>query len=313
MSPSELIPAGFAELIAGRSAGARAGGVDGDEWLAALPGLLESALRRWELAVDGPSRHGECAVVVPVRRADSSAAALKVTWPHDSARHEHLALRAWGGRAAVGLLAAYPADHAVLLERLDPDRDLQREPIDAACAVLGGLLRTLDRPAIPQLDTLSDSVRAFLQRAARPTPHLPRRFVEQASSLATDLLGEPDVDARLVHTDLHYANVLAVPGGGSWRAIDPKPLAADPAYAVWPALDQRWAEVVDAAHGRPDPRWQIRLRLGWICEASGIDEDKARAWSLVRTVAHALWLSDAFTDADLGPSITLAKALQPDS
>ena len=42
------------------------------------------------------------------------AAALKLTWPHAEARHEHLALRLWDGHGAVRLLAADPAAGAAV-------------------------------------------------------------------------------------------------------------------------------------------------------------------------------------------------------
>lgn len=314
-----LVPAAFAELIAGRPAEAvergcgvagspSDGRIDGDSWLARLPRLVEDQLARWELRRDGASRHGVCALVVPVRRRDGSPAALKLTWPHAESRHEHLALRAWAGQGAVRLLAASPADHALLLERLEPDVDLTAEPIDEACTRIGSLLRRLDRPALPQLDRLSTLSDALQERLREPCPAVPRRFVDQARSLASDLSGDADVDDRLVHTDLHFENVLR--GGpdrpGEWVAIDPKPLAADPAYAVWPVLHNRWAEVLAG-----DVAWEVRCRLGWVCDAAELDEESARSWAIVRTVAQAVDLAREDPRVDLTAQVTLLKALQP--
>lgn len=286
-------------------------GTDGDTWLARLPRLVEAALARWELRRDDAAvRHGVGALVVPVRRAGGQAAALKLTWPHPQARHEHLALRAWAGVGAVRLLAAYPADDALLLERLDADHELTGEPIEAACAVVGALLATLDRPALPQLDRLSDWVRGFLADTADPDPRLPRRFVEQARALAADLAGE-DLDQRLVHTDLHDANVLWRPDPGEWVAIDPKPMAAQPAFALWPMLHNRWAEAIDG-----DLRWNTHCRLGRLADAAdaaGVEEERARAWAIIRTVADAGRLLSTGGPADtVSARIRLLKALQPD-
>lgn len=291
-----------------------AAAVSGTDWVARLPRLLDEALARWELRLaDGPqaSRHGQCALVVPVTRAGRPAM-LKLTWPHAEAVHEHLALRLWDGRGAVRLLAADPASATLLLERLDPERDLGEEPIEDACATIGTLLRELDRPAPPQLDRLSAQTARWLEAVgANPPRGLPRRFVEQARSLATDLVADPArTDARLVHTDLHFENVLAAGperSAGEWLAIDPKPLAAEPAYAVWPALHNRWDEL------GTDPRWGTYQRLGWICDAAGIDEDRARAWALVRTVQASMEDLDDDPRADLTERVTLLKALQPGS
>lgn len=279
--------------------------VSGDDWLAVLPALIQDALARWQLSPVADSRFGHCALVVPVAREDGSAAALKVAWPHAESRHEHLALRAWDGRGAARLLAADPGTSTLLLEWLDPDRDLLGEPIDVACATIGSLLRDLDRPALPQVERLSAWVaRHRGDLAGGGVSAVPRRLVVQALASVDDLLSGPDgagADARLVHTDLHFANVLA--GRRGWTAIDPKPMAAEPAFGVWPALHNRWDEVAG------EPAWAIHQRLGWICDAAGIDEDRARAWSLIRTVTDAIDAARRGDDQTVTARITLAKAL----
>lgn len=295
------IPEEFRRLVAGRPPEPD---VTGDDWLRSLPTLIGDALARWALTPAGTARFGYCALVLPVRREDGSAAALKVGWPHPESRHEHLALRAWDGHGAAHLLAADPATSTMLLEFLEPDRDLEEEDIEQACVTIGTLLARLDRPALPQLDRLSDWAGLHRRFDSPAAAAIPRRFLQQARSGIDGLLEGVDVDARLVHTDLHYENVLAGPRG--WTAIDPKPMAAEPAFGVWPALHNRWEEA--AAH----PAWEVHCRLGWICEAAGIDEDRARAWALVRTVVDAI---DAASSGDAGNSdlltarITLAKAL----
>lgn len=308
---ADLVPGSLVEAVTGRAAD---GGPDGDAWLRALPALVGDALARWDLTVDAgsPVRHGECAIVVPVvrgGRGPGEPAVLKMTWPHPEAAQEHLALRAWSGRRAVRLLAADPASWSLLLEPLMGDRDLTGEPIETACAVIGGLLADLAIPAPGWAPPLSRQVAALRDRlAGAGGVPLPRRFVDQARSLTQDFLGEPGIDATLLHTDLHYENVLAGPGPGEWTAIDPKPLAADPAYGVWPALHNRWDELGTELG---EIRWAVHCRLGWVCDAAGLDEDRARSWGIVRTVADALWLHSLDPAVDLTRAVTLLKALQP--
>ncbi len=299
------LPPAFVALLTDRPA---EGGPSGSDWLRALPGLLAAACERWDLSIDGPPWHGYCALVLPVRR-HGRALALKVGWPHGESRHEHLALRAWSGRGAVQLIAAHPGDGALLLERL-ADRPLSAVTDEASAAVLGALTRRLAVPAFPQLDRLSDWTRAFLAQtsdvAAVSRAGVPRRFVEQARSLAVGLAGEPGIDATLVHADLHDGNVLtrrgdaaAGPSAGhdEWVAIDPKPMAAEPAYALAPALWNRWPDALASN----DPPWRLRCRLAWLCEAGGIEEERARAWTLIRLVAHAADRAGA-ADPDAGPA-----------
>ena len=298
-----VVPDAFSALVTGRDAEPH---ISGDEWLARLPGLVEQSLSEWELTVDGEARHGMSALVLPVRRRDGAAAVLKVTWPHDEAEHEHLALQHWGGRGAVRLLAANPGRWTMLLERLNADCDLYDVQIDDACAVIGGLLAQLDHPALPQLPRLSSQCSRMDERLGSAPAAIPRRFVEQARALLSDLVTDAAIDSRMVHTDLHYRNVLAA-GRQPWLAIDPKPLAADPAFAVTPALWNRWEEAV-AGGGL---RQRLRRRLLIICENAGINEERAQAWSIVREVQMALWaVEDGHADG-LTKAIAIMKAIQP--
>ena len=155
------LPAGLVAAAAGRPADVLLDGpsarhaIDGDSWLRGLPRTVADVCADWELTPDGPARHGACAIALPVVSADGPAM-LKVTWPHHEAAGEHLALRHWGGQAAVRLLRADPSLWALLLERLDADRDLHGIPMDEACEVVGDLLRHLKVPAPPTVPTLRE-------------------------------------------------------------------------------------------------------------------------------------------------------------
>jgi streptomycin 6-kinase len=261
--------------------------VTGEAWLRRLPGLLAELLEEWSLSVDGDVRWGVAAVAVPVR-SPAGPAVLKVTWPHHEALTEHLGLRQWNGKGAVRLLRADPRRFALLLERLDPATDLRSVPVEEACGIIGDLLAQLRSPALPQVPTLS----AYAARQlAKPPPLdvLPRRFVDQARRLAEDLSTDPGADACLLHTDLHYENVLR----GTqqpWVAIDPKPTAGDRAFEAAPALSNRTDELGTGS----SVRWNLRRRLEIVCEHAGIDEDRAKAWTIVREVDNA-------TDPQEGP------------
>lgn len=299
------IPESFAHLIRRRPAD-RWGGVDGATWLATLPRFVDEQLDRWELAVDGPAWHGENALVLPVTRAGEPAV-LKLTWPHEEARHEHLALRAWDGDGAVRLLAANPADHALLLERLDGSHPLADVPILEACEETGALCTALDRPALPQLDRVADKAEAWRAQLHHGTPLVPRRLTAQALDVLAQLLADAP-DERLVHEDLHDLNVLAPldPARGRWLAIDPKPVAGEWAYAVAPIVWYR----EEAAARATSLRAHVRLRAQIVADVAGLDLDRVQAWTFVRLVVNAVWAAQHSPAADefRGRMITLAKA-----
>jgi streptomycin 6-kinase len=285
-------------------------GQDWADWLDRLPRLTRELLDEWDLRVDGTSAYGNCALVVPVTTADGQRAVLKVQFPHWEAETEHLALRTWAGNGVVQLLRADPRRFALLLERLEP-RDLTTIDALDACEIVGSTYKRLHVPAGPQFRTLSGELKRWLERfrqlpASAPVPH---RYVEQAIALSEDFVADPATDGRLIHTDLHYENMLAAERE-PWLVIDPKPLSGDPHFEVAPLIWNRWDEVVASG----DLRFAVKQRFYTAIDAAGLDEDRARDWVIVRQMLNVLWTLE---DADeslpqdwLTRNIAIVKAIQ---
>ncbi|MGN6782091.1 MAG: aminoglycoside phosphotransferase family protein [Marmoricola sp.] len=272
-----------------------------------LPRDVLALLEEWKLRDEGPPRRTSDSLLLPVRQADGDPAILEVS-AGSGAENVHLALTRWGGRGAVRLLRADPRRRALLLERLG-DVSLAGAWDLEACETIAELYGVLHVPAPPQLRRLSsyvadvgDRLRALPRNA--PVPH---RLVEQAVSLIGDLASDPATDGTLVHTDLHYGNVLAAEDG-SWRAIDPRPLSGDPHYEPAPLLWNRYEEL----HG--DVRNGVRRRFHTLVDTAGLDEDRARDWVIVRTMANVLGaLEELPATGDPGRitrCIAIAKAVQ---
>lgn len=282
-------------------------GPDWADWVRRLPAIAVDMLARWRLRPDGRPMHGHCSLVLPVRTADGAAAVLKISFPDDESEHEHVVLRRWAGAAAVRLLSADPHRRAMLLERLH-GADLTGLTDVDACRVVAGLYRRIHVPAMPPLRTLGSYLRrwnADLAALPRGAP-IPRRLVEQAAALGADLAAEPATDSRVIHCDLHYANVLAA-DREPWLVIDPKPVNGDPHYEIAPMLWNRWEELGG------DVREGVRRRFHTLVDAAGFDEDRARAWVVVRMVHNAMWALQDGPRADPGwltTCISVAKAVQ---
>lgn len=277
----ELVPPPFADRIRGLGP---EGGPSGEEWVARLPGLVATLLEEWGLVPDGEVRHRHTAVVVPFRGEGlpRAGAVLKVVWPHAEAATEHLALRRWDGVGAVRLLRADPARSALLLERLTT-QDLTEVWDEQACEIVGRLYRQLHVDPYPQAPRLSTWARHQAEALTTMTDALPRRVIEQAHSLVAELTSDPGCDGTLVHTDLHYENVLS--DGTDWVAIDPKPMAGHPGFEIAPMLWNRAAEMGVGA----SLRYLVRRRVEVLCEESGTSWEAARDWSVVREVVNAMW------------------------
>jgi streptomycin 6-kinase len=123
---------------------------------------------------------------------------------------------------------------------------------------------------------------AVLARIADPGD---RRLIADCAAALREVLDEPG--DRLLHWDLHFDNVLAA-DRAPWLAIDPKPLAGDPGFDLWPALDNRF-----------DPT-EVRWRFDAMTDVLGLDRRRAGAWTLARVLQNALW------------DIEEGRALQPD-
>jgi streptomycin 6-kinase len=324
----------------------------GRDWLAALPQLVSGCIAQWQLELDLPSGalpwHGHGALVVPVRLGGGDdggggkTAALKIAYPHEEARVERQALTLWGGNGAVRLLAADAGAGALLLERLDAGRSLQDAPLAVAVPVWGTLVRRLSlvpdgRPEWAEFGHIAARAEQWSDELPEAWEHLGRPFPRWLLEAALEVcqirgaVGRRSGTDVLVHTDLHYLNVLARPGqarlsgpapagtAGSigaeadgFAAIDPQPMIGEAEFAVAPVLWNRVREL-----DRSDPRKALLARCRDFSAAAGLDAEAARQWALAREVDNALWYAARRDHAgDLARSLwvasTLAGATLPD-
>jgi streptomycin 6-kinase len=284
-------------------------GEAGQDWVAGLPALVAGMLERWELERDGLPAAGEASLVLPVVGKDGARAALKLQLPREEVRAALTGLRAWNGAGTVRLLDHDPESGTMLLERLDGARTLASvEDDDTAIQILAELLaRLVSVPAPPGLRRLGDVAAAMLEQVPRAVAALAdpadRRMLQGWASVVHELVGEPG--DRLLHWDLHYGNVLAA-DREPWLAIDPEPLAGDPGFDLWPALDSQWDDVVVASG---DPRRVVRRRFDVLTDVLALDRAGATGWTLGRLLQNALWdIEDG--DTRLAPAaVVVAEAL----
>ncbi|TLS40694.1 hydroxyurea phosphotransferase [Streptomyces montanus] len=263
-------------------------GASGRAWIAALPGLAASFLDRWALRLDGPAGHGMASLVLPVTRADGTPAVLKLQQVTEDNADAARGLRAWNGNGAVRLLDHDPDTGTMLLERLDATRPLSSVTDDtAATRILAEVMARLVAVPAPQgVRRLADIAAAMLDQVPRAVPVLrdpaDQRLLRTCAFAVSDLIGE--AGDRLLHWDLHYDNILAGQRE-PWLAIDPEPLAGDPGFDLWPALDSRWESVVASG----DVTDTVLRRFDQLTEALGLDRRRASGWTLGRVLQNTLW------------------------
>ncbi len=313
------LPPDFARRLA-RRPGARA-------WLASLPAMIGARLEEWRLVPDlVPGRlpwTGPGGIAFPVLPRDPGSAAaepavLKVPFPDDAAGSAPPALRLWAGTGAVRLLASDAGSAALLLERLDQAHTLGDIPLAAAAAGWGNVLRRLSlvpdgraewrefEHIAARAEQWSDELPESWERLARP---FPRWLLEAALEVCQTrgAVGRRSGRDVLVHTDLHFENVLLRRGDretDSYAAIDPKPMIGEAEFAVAPLLWNRLAEL-----DRRSPAAALLARCRDFSAAAGLDPEVARQWSLAREVENALGHAALGHGADASRSLWVASTL----
>ncbi|MFC0597943.1 aminoglycoside phosphotransferase family protein [Streptomyces palmae] len=287
---------------------ARGFGEEGRAWIAGLPALVAEFLDRWELRRDGAVGAGEASLVVPVLCHHGTRAVLKLQMPREETTAALIGLRTWNGRGIVRLLDHDPVSSTMLLERLDATRTLASvEDDDLAMGILAGLhARLLSVRAPEGLRHLGDIATEMLDLVPRAVTALAdpahRRLLRGWASAVAELVGEPG--DRMLHWDLHYGNVLAAQRE-PWLAIDPEPLAGDPGFDLWPALDSGWDDL--AARG--DAPRVVRRRFDLLTEVLGLDRARATGWTLGRLLQNSLWDIDDGRTALAPSAIAMAESL----
>lgn len=293
---------------AGRSPG-------GAQWLARLPRLVDRAVRRWDLTLGDPFPSGSVSWCAPATGPDGADLVLKVSFPHDEARHEATVLRAWQRAAAGGpgahtaggavrLVAHHEPDWALLLERVRPGTPMRavRTPVAARLAAGADVLRVLHAAPVPAgLPALRDVAARWADLAEHRATEAARAGVRVDTGLlragAEELRRPEPPRVVALHGDLNPGNLLRGPDG--WVALDPKALRGDPAFDPAPLIEQ-----VGDPWRSSDPAAALTDRTRLVADRAGLDAAAVAGWALARGTDHVWW------DWAHGASARRVRALQ---
>ncbi|WP_059011624.1 aminoglycoside phosphotransferase family protein [Streptomyces specialis] len=270
---------------------ARAQPADAASWLAGLPALVGELLRRWELTPERVAAPGgRTSMTVLVRSADGGPAALKICAPAASAALEEAALRRWDGHGAVRVLRAAPAEGALLLERVRGEMALRAPPDAKAMLAAVPAVRKLwvepgEGHPFPSVAERTGARAAGLRADSPPEA---RALIDEALRLRAELLAGSD-EELLLHGDFRQGAVLASDAERApWLAVGPEPVVGERAYDLARLVPDRLPDLVAA----PGAAALARRRVARLADAVDVDQERLRAWALVRAVESGV--------ADLG-------------
>ncbi|MGW5021757.1 aminoglycoside phosphotransferase family protein [Streptomyces cacaoi] len=266
-------------------------------WLAGLSDQVARALRRWELTAERVvTPGGRSSVVVLVRQADGSPAALKLVAPDGAparvrAAREQEALTHWHGLGAVRILRAAPEDGALLLERLRNEVSLRSLPEAKATLEALSVVRRLWVPVGPGhgFESVAEHTQTEveLMRAAPPPGAEP--LIDAALEARAALLAAPPEDAGtvLLHGDFRQGAVLSAAGSDGrapWLTVGPDPIVGEPAFDLGRLARDRLHDLMASTGAAA----AIRRRVNKLADALDVPRERVRLWTLYRAVESAV-------------------------
>jgi streptomycin 6-kinase len=277
----------------------------GAAWLDSLPSLIADCERRWQLTIARTPFALSYNYVAPALTAQNQDVVVKIGVPNPELSSEIRALRLYGGGAAVQLLDADEHRGLLLLERLSPGSMLAGVEDDArATAIAARTMRDLWRPLpvdprFPAASEWASGLRRLRQHFGGGSGPFDARLIQTAEALFGELLAS-SASPVLVHGDLQHFNIVSATRR-PWVAIDPKGLAAEPAYEVGALLRN------PSPDRYLDPGLQ-RRRIDLLADELGFDRRRIAGWGVAQAVLSAWW---SYEDVGSGwePAMRCAEVL----
>lgn len=270
---------------------ARSWGPEGVEWLARIPQIIEKYEAKWSFRALPPFELNYN-YVAPAIRADGAQAVLKIGFPKDTEfKSEINTLEFFGGEGICRLVEADAAHAIMLIERILPGKPVADiDDDDEATRVIASTMKRLHKVLPPnhEFTGIKDLVTAIpeYRRKYQGSGPIPNGLVDKAEELFTHLIATSQAPV-LTHGDLHHHNVLNSEAHG-WVAIDPKGVAAEPAYDAAAMLRNPYDKLKTVTNLRPI----LARRIAVLSEELHIDRERIRQWGFAHMVLSAIWSAE---------------------
>lgn len=287
----------------------------GQELLAAFPGRLARALRRWDLEIDSAHTDGVGLPVLAVRRGSALSAVMKFDGAGADLDHQVRVLAAAEGRGYARVLDHDPDLGAALIERLGvPVHERLVEP-RAQVDVLAGLLEQAwelpreiaDGGGRGEKATALLALLGSARREYGPWANRHAEVLDRAVALGEELERTARDDLVLVHGDPHAGNALA--RGAGYAFIDPEAFQGEREYDAGVVLREQPHAIAAGSRAARAARRLHEDLVHRMAERLELDADRVRAWAYLERVTTGVWLRRLGYVGESEASLTTARLL----
>jgi streptomycin 6-kinase len=267
-------------------------GEEGKQWLANIPSTIKKYEDKWHLKVLPPFRL-TYNYVAPAIKSDGTKVVLKIGFHGDQEFQTEIeALKIFNGDNIEKLIDVDKDNYVMLIENVLPGVPLSTlEDDDQATKILASVMQKLRKP-LPQkhnFTTIAQWKRAipqYLEKYKNKSGPLPYHLVQRAAELFEHLIATSQTPV-LLHGDLHQDNVLSS-DRSAWLAIDPKGIAAEPAYETAAMIRNPYEKMRHIDNLEPI----LTRRINILSEELQLDATRIHQWCLAQTVLSAVWSAE---------------------
>ncbi len=272
-------------------------GQDGEKWLKQIPEIIKVYEVKWSLKVF-PPYNLTYNYIAPAVLDNGSRAVLKIGFPKDKEFQSEIeALSVFNGNGSVNLLNADRKKAVILIEQVNPGIPLSTIIDDTkATRILASVMKKLWKP-LPKnnnFQTISQWTNALAKYPNRykdfNNPPIPWSLTNQAAKLFKELIAT-SYPLVLTHADLHHDNILKS-DRDRWLAIDPKGIAAEPAYDTAAMIRNPYKIIKDVQ----DIDKLLKNRIMVLSQELGIDPKRIHKWCFAQTVLSGVRTTDDPSD-----------------
>ena len=263
----------------------------GEQWLDALPDLIQQLEQEWSISVGRPFPAVEFNYVAEAVSNNGHRSVIKISPPFDNTEiySEAKFLQVLNGRGTVRLLAQDRTHRAILIERAVPGKNLAElftgNELGAIDPAIGVLRNITDEPPDNKTDTIDlddwfDGLRRYVDT------DFPKSYAEKALETYAEL-SRKNVDRYYLHGDFHPGNVVSATRE-PFLAIDPKGIIGPIGYDIAIFLNNfHWWQ-----DEHPDLRERLEEAVRKFSQSFDIVPNDLKRWAFAQMVLGAWWTFD---------------------